>query len=489
MATLYNLFKRVKKLVEQGEIYFGQSEESLLEVYRRITPHWVTVMPDGDKYPWGQNSNEDFPSFRKEAAEFLYGVHCPDWIDTDINTTIEMVDYQLYNEDELEEAKKVSKEVLDAFYEVRGNRCTGSEYYFNDFCFFAEAVKAVPSLVEKNDARWWSQAKEVFAIVGDYRLIKRAIKTQIEWDEEKGVLLSSTDLQSCIAGQHVVEDAPEYESAGNNFSFLRARRRIKDAPGWFYEDIQLVPDWAKFTNVERVQENPGGTHWKKILLSMGYSPKELSAKLGFPLSKREAHEWVVSEVEDPRDWYMPGWAPRTADRAVVDWAEKKYECDAMHKERTVYGPAGENRTFTFWEILDEVRGEDLVNGLRTSVERAFESAAQRRENQLRRDMGEQHVPLPLCPLGDGEEIKQVKTSSDLEKEGKEMGHCVGGYVHACLRGITYIYTLRNPERVTIEVYHRNGEWLIGQARTEGNGLPSSSSQKKIDAFCKEKGII
>ena len=82
------------------------------------------------------------------------------------------------------------------------------------------------------------------------------------------------------------------------------------------------------------------------------------------------------------------------------------------------------------------------------------------------------VDFPKQWVKNTNELKYIRNSEDLIKEGELMGHCVSSYVSACLRGTTQIYHYGEeaPGGVTVEVAKKDdGEIIIHQIQTFGNG--------------------
>ena len=118
----------------------------------------------------------------------------------------------------------------------------------------------------------------------------------------------------------------------------------------------------------------------------------------------------------------------------------------MTKHRIVHGPAGQTRTFRYVDILDEVKPEDLVNGIKTKPDKVFERSAKRIELEMKSKMGET-VDLPKSPWKNNKEVVQIKDSKSLMEEGKKMNNCVAGYLSACLKEKSYIFHV-NKMRIT-----------------------------------------
>jgi hypothetical protein len=89
-------------------------------------------------------------------------------------------------------------------------------------------------------------------------------------------------------------------------------------------------------------------------------------------------------------------------------------------------------------------------------------------------------------------IKELTSSNELRKEGKEMKHCVASYATNCKRGICFIFTLKVKEynslliksKATIEV--RNGR--VVQVKSKHNQDVTKSNMNYIEEWKKENSI-
>lgn len=75
-------------------------------------------------------------------------------------------------------------------------------------------------------------------------------------------------------------------------------------------------------------------------------------------------------------------------------------------------------------------------------------------------------------------LTPLTTSEQLKLEGDRMGHCVGGYAGAVLRGVSRIYHLEgHGARSTIELRHDYDRWRINQHHGPKNCRPSEEHLK------------
>jgi ribosomal protein S17E len=166
--------------------------------------------------------------------------------------------------------------------------------------------------------------------------------------------------------------------------------------------------------------------------------------------------------------------PRTWENWIlIEWLINKINTaeETMTKDRIVHGPAGQTKTFQYIDILDEVRPEDLVNGIKTKPDKVFERSAKRIELEMKEKMGE-NVDLPKSPWKNNKEVVQIKDSKSLKEEGKKMNNCVAGYLSACLKEKTYIFHVNKEDGCTMEVAP---DGTIYQIYRPGN-VPASQEQ-------------
>jgi len=171
-------------------------------------------------------------------------------------------------------------------------------------------------------------------------------------------------------------------------------------------------------------------------LCLGESPRQIAEGA---LNAAEAHRWCVAGAPPIAEWLqqelLGGMAevPVLRDPAIVRWVaavKRRGAWGQLTKERPLHLPGGEERTWRALDRIDEVQVEDLVKGERTSVDAAFESAAQRAGAAWAERAREDHRALAPLPRGwrpYRRIMRHLYTPALLEREGREMDHCVGGY--------------------------------------------------------------
>lgn len=162
------------------------------------------------------------------------------------------------------------------------------------------------------------------------------------------------------------------------------------------------------------------------------------------------------------------WTRYTLDTAVWKWCLRHHK--QLEKTRTVHGPGGQVVEVHVHTMVKYINSDILPRGEFTGwkhVEAAVEEAVRREiADQLEEDR-----PLPEFPLNlNDDRIVQVKTTHALRDEGARLNHCVGSYITACDRKMSYIFHVEDGTDLgaTVEVAPRDGVWTIPQAMNRGN---------------------
>jgi len=100
------------------------------------------------------------------------------------------------------------------------------------------------------------------------------------------------------------------------------------------------------------------------------------------------------------------------------------------------------------------------------------------------------TPTVKCPLPDTDNIKRIKTSFGVIKEGKDMGHCAAMYAEAAVIGSSYMYHIGAPapRGYTVEVCRKeDGSLYIQQAFGYRNSIcDSAEMQNHINNYNKKR---
>lgn len=89
---------------------------------------------------------------------------------------------------------------------------------------------------------------------------------------------------------------------------------------------------------------------------------------------------------------------------------------------------------------------------------------------------------------DGVKVEALTTPSALEREGKQMHHCVGGYSLACQRGSSVIFSLSSTQgRSTLQLTYSNpiAGWHVQQHYAQQNTQPPATHKSIIPQLVKD----
>lgn len=213
----------------------------------------------------------------------------------------------------------------------------------------------------------------------------------------------------------------------------------------------------------------------KILYAEAVKKESLPTLRSFvdPNGKTNRGFYLPSNWES---WIMVKWLK---DKIASAWI-------TMSKPRAVFGPAGLQREFIYMEILDEIGPADLVNGIKTKPDKVFESAAKRKEAELRKEMGE-NVRLPKAPWKDTKAVKQIVHSNELIREGEIMDNCVRGYFRACISKRTYIFHVGTGRRETGATMEVTPDRKILQLYKASNNKASEELKDMVRVWAKVNG--
>jgi hypothetical protein len=148
---------------------------------------------------------------------------------------------------------------------------------------------------------------------------------------------------------------------------------------------------------------------------------------------------------------------------------------------------GREYTYQFVSRLDEVREEDLPQGVRTGVVTAFENAARRFTESQLAQLREDHrvlCPLPTWAAQLPRFARVLRTPAELAQEGDDLHHCVGTYSGFVASGESVIVALSvRGHRSTVEL---RGSGLpdgrsVVQHRGAGNSAPHPVCERALRA--------
>lgn len=125
---------------------------------------------------------------------------------------------------------------------------------------------------------------------------------------------------------------------------------------------------------------------------------------------------------------------------VFRWFVHNIRSKYFTKEQNIHGPAGAQQIIKPIQKIAEICDIDLPNGIKTSVEKAFENASERVAKEFdsanatkQFDYGKDFIDTPYA--------KVIHNQKALRIEGDRMRHCVGSYGPSCLSGRSLIIQL------------------------------------------------
>jgi len=261
-----------------------------------------------------------------------------------------------------------------------------------------------------------------------------------------------------------------------------------------------LPEGAEVTEADRVRfltpAYPAISVEQAVRLFKGETPVQVS---GGVLTKAEAHAWLSDGGP-----HLPTWLaarlgleglPHLRAAEVVRWlaeVKRRGGWGQLTRERVAHGPAGEAATYRYLDRIDEIQVEDLAEGVRTSVQAAFERAATRFGEAWQTEAYKDHRILASAPRWWTPPcMSWLLTPHALVVEGRELKHCVGGYAPAVQGGRCFIaaITVRDGEgkvhRSTVEL---SPEGSVLQHRGESNAGAPLLCQRAVEVFLRRNHL-
>lgn len=205
----------------------------------------------------------------------------------------------------------------------------------------------------------------------------------------------------------------------------KARQKILSRP-----DVQKWLDQQVAERIRDAENEPGGASTRDIEHARAIRKNDESDLRtlfeGLPDEAFKVFPWAWREFKRGygKDWHFAGNYSHFAD-IVGQVGRMLYEMRLNNK------PAPDINQMDFKQAeawMMEQRAANLQNGW--------------------------EKPEHVYEFADGWTVDKVTTEHDLNKEGEELGHCVGGYCTRVESGSTQIYSLRGPKgdpHVTIEI--------------------------------------
>lgn len=245
----------------------------------------------------------------------------------------------------------------------------------------------------------------------------------------------------------------------------------KEAYDWLLglAEIENKKDQPEY--IAKMKENAKDVNmnYEDYMSYYGYNGKYL---LNFPTYYIEKRSKELGLEEQ-----MSGQELSFQDMNVFRWFIRNMGSKYFWKNQQVFGPAGQHRRFLPIEMVTQIQSEDLVNGVKTSPEIAFQNAGER---AAKRHTLDDTIRFDnFNHLKDTEHARVMRTQGDLNREGEALGHCVGGYGQSCKSGRSVIVALPNS---TAEIDPNT--FRIFQHRGPKNATPNSKDEKYLHEWIK-----
>ena len=211
---------------------------------------------------------------------------------------------------------------------------------------------------------------------------------------------------------------------------------------------------------------------------------------GGQFTDKIAHQYLMENntpgYVDAMSWYARRiGVPTHRSVKVMDWMsylQKKGWWSEMEKVRTQY-VGGEEQRFTALQLLDEIQEEDIITGkegVRVVLDRASARSGEEFYLASKDDHRTLRHGLPVWTKKMPRWIRVLNTRSLLATEGRDLKHCVGGYISAVESGKSIILSISSRHgRSTVEC---NDRMVVMQHRGVSNGVPPSRHDQLLRAF-------
>lgn len=451
--------KLVEVLFNEGYVFYGQTPERIHEVIE-----WYA-----DRRNWKircYNPQTDEVTWRKWEAE-------ADVADTVSSVMCDL--YEIHNAGQWDDFLFIRKMGWEEDWRrVHRDRSEGSDYHFHFLPTYILGKERIPKQTEGRPAAWWHQFHLLVQnqSVADERIPLHQYPAIMARANAAGTFVGRSSLllylrllehyrNTAAPGWlrliesypaevlQVLKKHPKFEVFS---SYLEEFSDYQT--GGAGEDLLRIAEAPKIT--PNLRANPGAPLTAQIAFLAGRSPIEIAHRKtgeGWFSDNKVAGKAIASFYNasdliqyaldyDPQfkdivsEMILSGGKEhlRTAHRCkhgqVALWFFHKFvnNPNKWTQRRTVHGPAGVARTYCYIEMLDEIEIEDLVNGLRTSVDVALEASSRRLEALYLAEMGENQKLPVLSEVKETTAIRQIVNSEDLKEEGKIQHNCVGGYI-------------------------------------------------------------
>lgn len=93
-----------------------------------------------------------------------------------------------------------------------------------------------------------------------------------------------------------------------------------------------------------------------------------------------------------------------------------------------------------------------------------------------------YVHFPAPPIPGNTEIQPIRSVEELNREGREVGHCIGSQYASMAHGESYAYRILYPERATVLLTRHQGRWWVQEARGLQDKSVSRTTAMAIHAW-------
>ncbi len=97
-------------------------------------------------------------------------------------------------------------------------------------------------------------------------------------------------------------------------------------------------------------------------------------------------------------------------------------------------------------------------------------------------------PFPAPPIPGNQLLVPIQSSKNLREEGREMHHCVAGYVSDVARGDSYFYRWLGSERATVQLAKFANHWQVYEQLGFKNKALSNQTVFEINRCCADQMI-
>jgi len=189
-------------------------------------------------------------------------------------------------------------------------------------------------------------------------------------------------------------------------------------------------------------------------------------------NRPDAQKWIKQTL---RKWIINHH--NAVQPADVNQNSPQWLINAKEKGEQVFDVfIDDNMKMEIEHIIDYFNANPNLRLNRVSVPQALRAAEEWTQHLAKKatDVEDEGGIETVMKFPGGERIVKVTSAQALNREGKLMGHCVGGYCEQVESGGTEIYSVRDKENdphVTIEV--KKGTRSIHQIKGKGNRPPIS----------------